>query len=774
MNRFSFLEQDYPDLYQVCSDAMQYGLQDFSIAMLKSRQALEKIVEHFDAEGENLFSKINTLGDDGEIPKSVMKHFHTVRKIANPSVHGQEVSEEEILEALDALFEITVWLAVQKEGNRYEPELFNDRDLFLVRRYEKQTGNEGGARFGKFGGQSQGIDFEIIFDEYRRAAEAGDTEAMQNVGEMYATGKGTAQDYMKALEWYQKAANAGNTVAMIAIGKLCAGGKGVEQNFDVARQWYQAAADAGSTYGAALLGACYEKGEGIQQNYAEAFRRYQSAANAGSTIAMRNMSRLCAEGCGTVKDEKAALQWLEKAAKRGDTEAMKFLADKHFHGEWGLFKNPDEGIEWLRKASDAGDVDATIEIGRRWANFGDEAAKWFLKAVKAGSVEGMRRLGDLSLQAWWKKTVDKYYDLSSEYSEYKEFLSEYNNLKYGEYTVQKLYEHIFPSGGFNDKDNDDYGPWKQIAVRWYRKAATLGDAGAMTRLGVASVLGVGLPQDFNEGMKYLNKAVELGDTDAMRFLGLIYSDGKYVEKDEEKSLEWYRKAANMGSAFAIRSLGEIFGVSPDKAANAEDATAMFDRGKMFLKASNAEQTLRLTITATDIQNAQRAFYWFKKSAEAGNADAMYYLGWMYYKGSDVGLEFDPKKAKEWFQKAANAGNENAKQQIDKVDKGACYITTAVCGSLHQPDDCYELTMFRAFRDGWLQAQPDGNALIAEYYEIAPSIVRAIDALPNAKEIYRAIWDKHLAPCLAMLEAKNMRGCKEAYKRMVLELKEKFA
>ena len=157
------------------------------------------------------------------------------------------------------------------------------------------------------------------------------------------------------------------------------------------------------------------------------------------------------------------------------------------------------------------------------------------------------------------------------------------------------------------------------------------------------------------------------------------------------------------------------------------------------------------------------------------------IGTMYYTGS--GVPIDVNKAQEWYQKADDEGNTAAakllqeinlqKNNLQKNNKRHCYITTAVCGSLHKPDDCYELTLFRAFRDGWLQAQPDGDALIAEYYEIAPSIVQAIDALPNAKEIYRTIWDKHLAPCLAMLEAKNMRGCKEAYKKMVLDLKEKF-
>ena len=43
--------------------------------------------------------------------------------------------------------------------------------------------------------------------------------------------------------------------------------------------------------------------------------------------------------------------------------------------------------------------------------------------------------------------------------------------------------------------------------------------------------------------------------------------------------------------------------------------------------------------------------------------------------------------------------------------GLCFITTAVCQELGKPDNCAELTAFRAFRDGYLASQPDGEALI---------------------------------------------------------------
>ena len=62
----------------------------------------------------------------------------------------------------------------------------------------------------------------------------------------------------------------------------------------------------------------------------------------------------------------------------------------------------------------------------------------------------------------------------------------------------------------------------------------------------------------------------------------------------------------------------------------------------------------------------------------------------------------------------------------------CYITTAICEEFGKPDDCYELTSFRNFRDTWLKQQPGGQNLIAQYYKTAPTIVELINKQPNRR------------------------------------------
>lgn len=122
--------------------------------------------------------------------------------------------------------------------------------------------------------------------------------------------------------------------------------------------------------------------------------------------------------------------------------------------------------------------------------------------------------------------------------------------------------------------------------------------------------------------------------------------------------------------------------------------------------------------------------------------------------------------------AYNLGDyETLKSGFEK--KQFCYITTAVCEMLGKSDNCYELTMFRQFRDGYLRKQPDGEALIREYYREAPKIIQRIDSLEHKEAVYRSIWETHLQPCLSLIEQGEDAACKEHYIKMVHTLEKQF-
>lgn len=106
-------------------------------------------------------------------------------------------------------------------------------------------------------------------------------------------------------------------------------------------------------------------------------------------------------------------------------------------------------------------------------------------------------------------------------------------------------------------------------------------------------------------------------------------------------------------------------------------------------------------------------------------------------------------------------------------KKFCYITTAVCRTFGKPDDCYELTLLRDYRDTYLASLPDGKEMIREYYDVAPSVVKHIGQREDADEIYRSIWEDYLSPCISMIENGEREACRERYEDMVHTLRGRY-
>lgn len=102
----------------------------------------------------------------------------------------------------------------------------------------------------------------------------------------------------------------------------------------------------------------------------------------------------------------------------------------------------------------------------------------------------------------------------------------------------------------------------------------------------------------------------------------------------------------------------------------------------------------------------------------------------------------------------------------------CFITTATCRNEGKPDDCAELTAFRAFRDGWL-TEHDGAALIERYYDVAPGIVACLDFCGDADEGYAEVRRRWLAPCYEALREGRYADCRDRYVDMVQTLEGRY-
>lgn len=105
--------------------------------------------------------------------------------------------------------------------------------------------------------------------------------------------------------------------------------------------------------------------------------------------------------------------------------------------------------------------------------------------------------------------------------------------------------------------------------------------------------------------------------------------------------------------------------------------------------------------------------------------------------------------------------------------GGCFLTSACTEARGLPDDCYELTTLRAFRDEYMAKQNCGNCEIAHYYQVAPAIVAKINAGDCPKMVFERIYNELVMPCISMIEKSDLEGAHYLYRNYVLLLEKEY-
>lgn len=277
------------------------------------------------------------------------------------------------------------------------------------------------------------------------------------------------------------------------------------------------------------------------------------------------------------------------------------------------------------------------------------------------------------------------------------------------------------------------------------------------------------------------QAANRGDIDAIDELATNY----YLQMDYQNAIYWARKGAQSNSCSCLYILGEI----------AFSQENFYDAEQCFMRNVNVNGHidsacelgfiyLREDIGMKDIEKAFN-FFNFALQQNQNYPNAAYGVALCILETDEPDINL----VRDLMQLAINSENavirndaqqtlqairerENAPRQNNN-NNGGCFITTAVCESFNKPDDCFELTVFRNFRDNWLINQADGKNLIEEYYKIAPKIVEKINSLANSAEVYKNIWCDYLASCLKFIETGNNFACKNKYIEMVGDLKKLY-
>lgn len=156
------------------------------------------------------------------------------------------------------------------------------------------------------------------------------------------------------------------------------------------------------------------------------------------------------------------------------------------------------------------------------------------------------------------------------------------------------------------ENNDDLKSWKKI--------------------GYSYLYGKDVEKDYLMALKWYTKAAELGDKDSQIRIAKLYYYCNAIEEDFEKSEYWFRKAieeSKLGLKFY--DIGK------------ELSDKLYYSGKG--KNGGHVHAFR----------PEKSIYWFKKSAKLGNSDAMFKLGTGFLEGE--GVDKNLKQSFHWLNKA---------------------------------------------------------------------------------------------------------------------------
>ena len=459
---------------------------------------------------------------------------------------------------------------------------------------------------------------------YQQAAKLGNSEAIKNIGNFYKDGKSVDANYKFAMKYFKRAAKLGNVEAIKNIGCMYFDGSGVKRDIKKAKEWFKRAIALG---GGVEFKKIVEKYNypNEENEYNEVITILKNLANNGNVDAMFNLALVYDNmAFGDMEERnKAKIEYYKKAAEAGHPKAM------YEFSETGGKLN----IKWCKKAAEAGCVEAMIRLSHAEDNK-KEKLKWLERAAEIGDAFDKQDIGNAYVDCKeYDKALEMYIMATSEGADCLEEISDlYNN--YGSEIDKKVKEcyQKFNAKEIFQKNRD------------------------IKKLGDMYFYGIGVEQDYLTALYYYQEAYFGGDYEILLKIGDMYYYGYGVKQSCVEARKYYEKALDcVDSRF-----------SPARHAFSKIGNLMYFDKKIF-------------------NNYNEAIEYHKKTAEKGNADAMFYLGCLdMYEGYGSYSE-----AMEWFMKAAELGCTKAMIIIgDYVNNSKEWYSKAA--KLHDTEGIYKL------------------------------------------------------------------------------------
>ena len=217
-------------------------------------------------------------------------------------------------------------------------------------------------------------DYAAALEVLVPAAEAGDANAQNILGDAYDRGNGVEVDHAAALGWWERSAAQGFDKAQYNLGLVYESGTtGVEADYRRAAEYFEQAMENGNPAAPTNLGLLYEQGHvGVapgfgpnapdpEPDYERAAELYEVGIERGDLDSMNNLANLLVGAQGVDEDLGRAFDLFAAAAAQGHAGALSNLGVMYASG-YGASADPLAAFALYGLAAREGYAQAAVNM----------------------------------------------------------------------------------------------------------------------------------------------------------------------------------------------------------------------------------------------------------------------------------------------------------------------------------------------------------------------------------------------------------------------------
>lgn len=389
--------------------------------------------------------------------------------------------------------------------------------------------------------QTQGIGY------LERAAEAGARDAIEQLGDLYASGGyGIAPDPGKARETYEQAVKAGSLQALASLGQLLLNTDFTAEGQKRGLEMLEQAAEAGQVSAATRLAEIYLGGLGVEPDVEKVMHYYGVGlinGSAGATLGIGDALRVGTRQLAA--NPKVAMELFQRAADTGDKGAVRRIASMYLNGE-SVAQDVARAEQMLTELAEAGDAQSLVELGDLYRDgtyvVADlpKAVGFYERASALNYNAGTTRLASLYLTGAEGVPINV-----------RRSLDYYNEaVEQGSAGAMRSLADLYLEGTILSPD-------PQQAIDLLERAATFGDSAAAERLATLYAQNDPFPADYDKVTRYLNLSLAMGNTRAAVNVATAIAEGPLARSQRDASFELLSGAVSSGVPGASARLARL-------------------------------------------------------------------------------------------------------------------------------------------------------------------------------------------------------------------------